>query len=186
MRITLLTMGKTDIRWVSEGLEMYSSRLVHYVPFCVKELPELKGTGALSHDQVKQKEAEVLLKAVKPSDMVVLLDEHGEQFSSLEFAARAGKWLQAGQYDRKTGKYNASGTHYEGFDRVFEWWIDEETLSFVQRINGKVVLKQTEHYVVTGDTLFNKDSLFTGTIDIDGDELTVTTDNWIMVFTRIE
>ena len=97
-----------------------------------------------------------------------------------------GKWLQAGQYDRKTGKYNASGTHYEGFDRVFEWWIDEETLSFVQRINGEVVLKQTEHYVVTGDTLFNKDSLFTGTIDIDGDELRVTTDNWITVFTRIE
>ena len=87
--MTLLTMGKTDIRWVAEGLEMYSSRLTHYVPFSVKELPELKGVGALSHDQVKQKEAEVLLKAVKPSDMVVLLDEHDEQFSSLEFAARA-------------------------------------------------------------------------------------------------
>lgn len=95
--MTLLTMGKTDIRWVAEGLEMYSSRLTHYVPFSVKELPELKGVGALSHDQVKQKEAEVLLKAVKPSDMVVLLDEHGEQFSSLEFAARVGKWLQAGR-----------------------------------------------------------------------------------------
>ncbi len=97
MRITLLTMGKTDIRWVSEGLEMYSSRLVHYVPFSVKELPELKGVGSFSHDMIKQKEGEALLKAIKPSDTVILLDERGEQFSSLEFAARIGRYLQAGR-----------------------------------------------------------------------------------------
>ncbi len=97
MRITLLTMGKTDIRWVSEGLEMYSSRLVHYVPFSVKELPELKGVGSFTHDMIKQKEGEALLKAIKPSDIVILLDERGEQFSSLEFAARIGRYLQAGR-----------------------------------------------------------------------------------------
>ncbi len=97
MRITLLTMGKTDIRWVSEGLEMYSSRLVHYVPFSVKELPELKGVGSFTHDMIKQKEGEALLKAIKPSDTVILLDERGEQFSSLEFAARIGRYLQAGR-----------------------------------------------------------------------------------------
>lgn len=97
MRICLLTMGKTDIRWVSEGLEMYASRLVHYVPFSVKELPELKGAASLSHAQIKQKEGELLLKAVRPSDTVVLLDEHGDQFSSLEFASRLGKYLQAGK-----------------------------------------------------------------------------------------
>ena len=97
MRICLLTMGKTDIRWVSEGLEMYASRLVHYVPFSVKELPELKGAASLSHSQIKQKEGELLLKAVRPSDTVVLLDEHGDQFSSLEFASRLGKYLQAGK-----------------------------------------------------------------------------------------
>ena len=60
MRILLLTMGKTDIRWVAEGLEMYSSRLVHYVPFSVKELPELKGAGSLRPEQIKQKEGEAL------------------------------------------------------------------------------------------------------------------------------
>ena len=97
MRITLRTMGKTDIRWVSEGLEMYSSRLVHYVPFSVKELPELKGVGSFTHDMIKQKEGEALLKAIKPSDTVILLDERGEQFSSLEFAARIGRYLQAGR-----------------------------------------------------------------------------------------
>ena len=85
MRITLLTMGKTDIGWVAEGLEMYASRLSHYVPFAVRELPELKGVGAMSPAQIKAKEGECLLKAVKPADTVILLDEHGSEYTSLEF-----------------------------------------------------------------------------------------------------
>ncbi|MBQ1682713.1 MAG: 23S rRNA (pseudouridine(1915)-N(3))-methyltransferase RlmH [Bacteroidales bacterium] len=97
MRILLLTMGKTDIRWVAEGLEMYASRLVHYVPFSVKELPELKGAGSLRPEQIKQKEGEALLKAIKPTDTVILLDERGEEFTSKQFAERMGKYLQAGK-----------------------------------------------------------------------------------------
>ena len=90
-------MGKTDIRWVAEGLEMYASRLVHYVPFSVKELPELKGAGSLRPEQIKQKEGEALLKAIKPADTVILLDERGEEFTSKQFAERVGKYLQAGK-----------------------------------------------------------------------------------------
>ncbi|MBR5906073.1 MAG: 23S rRNA (pseudouridine(1915)-N(3))-methyltransferase RlmH [Bacteroidales bacterium] len=97
MHITLLTMGKTDIRWVAEGLDMYASRLSHYVPFQVKELPELKNAGSLSPEQIKHKEAELLLKAIKPQDSVILLDEHGEEFTSLQFAAKIGSYLQKGK-----------------------------------------------------------------------------------------
>ena len=97
MRITLLTMGKTDIPWVAEGLRMYSSRLVHYAPFSVNELPELKGAGSLSRDQVKSREAALLLKAVKPSDTVILLDEHGDEYTSLQFSDRIQKYLLAGR-----------------------------------------------------------------------------------------
>ena len=97
MKITLLTMGKTDIPWVAEGLRMYSSRLAHYVPFEVKELPELKGVASLSKDQVKAREGALLLGALRPSDTVVLLDEHGSMFSSLEFAAQIQKYLNAGK-----------------------------------------------------------------------------------------
>lgn len=97
MHITLLTMGKTDIRWVAEGLGMYAGRLVHYVPFQVRELPELKNVGALAPEQIKRKEAEQLLKAIKPQDTVILLDEHGEEFSSLQFAARLDRWMQTGK-----------------------------------------------------------------------------------------
>lgn len=97
MRVTLLTMGKTDIPWVAEGLEMYASRLVHFVPFSVRELPDLKGVGSLRPEQIKRKEGECLLKAVKPADTVILLDEHGSEYTSLEFASRLDRWLQAGR-----------------------------------------------------------------------------------------
>ena len=97
MRITLLTMGRTDVPWVAEGLRMYTSRLVHYVQFAVRELPELKGVGSLGHDAIKLREGEKLLRAVKPADTVVLLDERGEEFSSLEFAKRLQRYLNAGR-----------------------------------------------------------------------------------------
>lgn len=90
-------MGKTDIRWVAEGLEMYASRISHYAPFSVKELPELKNVGALGPEQIKRREAECLLKSVKPQDMVILLDEHGEEYTSLQFASRLEKMMQAGR-----------------------------------------------------------------------------------------
>ena len=53
MKIKLLTMGKTDVKWVREGLELYISRLSHYVPFTIQELPELKNASSLSHTQIK-------------------------------------------------------------------------------------------------------------------------------------
>ena len=65
MRITLLTVGKTDIAWVRQGLEMYVSRLEHYVPFSLKEMPELKGVSALTREQIKQREGEMILRQVE-------------------------------------------------------------------------------------------------------------------------
>ncbi|MBO7409636.1 MAG: 23S rRNA (pseudouridine(1915)-N(3))-methyltransferase RlmH [Candidatus Methanomethylophilaceae archaeon] len=90
MRITLLTVGKTDVKWVKEGLDMYVSRLVHYVPFQVKEIPELKNVSALSREQVKAREGGLVLKALRPTDEVVLLDEGGREFRSADFAG----WLE--------------------------------------------------------------------------------------------
>lgn len=86
MKITLLTVGKTDVKWVREGLDLYSSRLVHYIPFSLVEIPELKNVSALSQDQIKSREGELILKHLKPADELVLLDEHGREFRSVEFA----------------------------------------------------------------------------------------------------
>lgn len=86
MRITLLTIGKSDIPWVKQGLDMYVSRLKHYASFELIEIPELKGVKALSQEQIKQKEGELALKYIKPGDSLILLDERGSSFRSLEFA----------------------------------------------------------------------------------------------------
>ena len=86
MKITLLTVGKTDRDWVRQGLDLYVSRLKHYIPFNLVEIPELKNVSSLSVDQIKSKEGELILKALQPGDVVVLLDEHGKEFRSIEFA----------------------------------------------------------------------------------------------------
>ena len=64
MKITLLTMGRTDVAWVREGLMLYVSRLKHYLPFVLNELPELKNASSLSRDQIRRKEGELLLAAL--------------------------------------------------------------------------------------------------------------------------
>lgn len=86
MRIVLLTVGKTDIPWVREGLETYVSRLKHYASFELRELPELKKVSSLTRDQIKRKEGEMILREIKPSDELVLLDERGMEYRSLEFS----------------------------------------------------------------------------------------------------
>ena len=60
------------------------------MPFTIKVLPELKSTKSLTEEQQKSKEGEMILKVVYPSDDVVLLDEHGAEYRSIEFAS----WLE--------------------------------------------------------------------------------------------
>lgn len=87
-KIVLLTVGKTDVKWVREGLDLYCDRLRRYIGFELKEIPELRNVGSLPRDQIKQKEGELILKSLKASDELVLLDEHGKEFRSVEFASR--------------------------------------------------------------------------------------------------
>ena len=86
MKITLLTVGKTDKDWVKQGIDIYASRMKHYFPFSIVEIPELKNASSLSQEQIKTTEGELILKNIKPNDDVILLDERGREFSSMEFA----------------------------------------------------------------------------------------------------
>lgn len=96
MNVKLLTVGKTYVPWVKEGLDLYASRLRHYVPFTVEEIPGLKKVSALTEEQIKQKEGELILKQISPQDSVILLDEHGLQMRSVEFASWLEKQLSGG------------------------------------------------------------------------------------------
>lgn len=86
MKITLLTVGKTDKDWVRQGMDIYISRLKHYIPFSVVEIPELKNVSSLTKDQIKTREGELILKNVRPADDLILMDERGRQYTSIELA----------------------------------------------------------------------------------------------------
>ena len=91
MKITLLTVGKTDKDWVKQGMDIYISRLKHYIPFSVIEIPELKNVSALTKEQIKTREGELILKNIKPNDEVILLDERGDFFTSEDWARHLEK-----------------------------------------------------------------------------------------------
>ena len=99
MKITLLTVGKTDVKWVREGLDLYVSRLVHYVPFVLDEIPELKNVSSLTRDQIKDKEGNLIMRRLKSADEVILLDEHGREFRSVEFASFIGERISKSSRD---------------------------------------------------------------------------------------
>lgn len=86
MKITLLTIGKTEDKYLREGMDKYLKRLVHYTSFKVLELPELKNTKSLSEELQKSKEAELIFKQITPADHVILMDEKGDELSSVQFA----------------------------------------------------------------------------------------------------
>ena len=90
MKILVLAIGKTDEQWVQEALLKYSKRLQHYIPFEFELIPDLKNTKNLSEAQQKEKEGALILKMLKPTDIVFLLDEKGKEYRSVEFA----KYLQ--------------------------------------------------------------------------------------------
>lgn len=86
MKMKLLLVGKTVEKYLREGISIYEERLKHYVTFSVEEIPELRQVSSLTRDQVKAREGELIAARIKPSDFVILLDERGAGFTSLDWA----------------------------------------------------------------------------------------------------
>jgi 23S rRNA (pseudouridine1915-N3)-methyltransferase len=93
MKITLLVTGKTEEKYLLEGIEKYLGRLKHYIGFNLIVIPEIKNTKNLSEAQQKSKEAELILKQVSNPDMVILLDEKGKKYTSVQFASYLNKQM---------------------------------------------------------------------------------------------
>ncbi|MDG1476372.1 MAG: 23S rRNA (pseudouridine(1915)-N(3))-methyltransferase RlmH [Vicingaceae bacterium] len=96
MKVTLITIGKTDDTYLKEGLSKYVSRLKHYVDFEIKEIPDVK--LGKKQNVVKQKELEgkEILKHISKSSFIVLLDENGREFNSLEYSQFIQKRMNTG------------------------------------------------------------------------------------------
>lgn len=87
MKIALVVIGKTDAGYFVEAIKEYTNRLVHYIPFEMIVIPDIKNVKNLSEAQQKEKEGELILKSTQPGDYLVLLDEKGKQFTSMQFAS---------------------------------------------------------------------------------------------------
>lgn len=91
MKITLLVLGKTEEKYLKDGIGKYTKRLKHYVKFEIIEIPELKNTKNLTEDQQKEKEAELIKKYISTTGHMILLDEKGEEFTSPQFSVFLSK-----------------------------------------------------------------------------------------------
>lgn len=96
MKIILLVVGKTTDKHIEALTQEYLHRLEHYLPVDIQVVPELRQTKSLSQDDQKQREAKLILDSIKPGDHVALLDEHGTEPRSIQFAQLLQKRMASG------------------------------------------------------------------------------------------
>ncbi len=96
MNITLLMVGNTSEAFVFDGYEVFMKRLKHYIKVKEVIIPDIKDRKHLNAEQIKEKEAVLILDKLASANYSVLLDEHGKEFSSVEFAGFLQKTMNAG------------------------------------------------------------------------------------------
>ena len=96
MNIRLLTIGKTDNKALQTLIDDYTKRLSFYVKFDLEIIPDIKNVKNLSEAQQKEKEGELILSKITPTDQLILLDENGKTFSSVGFSDFLQKKMNAG------------------------------------------------------------------------------------------
>ncbi len=92
MKILLITIGDNEDKYLSSGFELYAKRLQHYVSFDTVTIPSQKNKSN-SKEAAMQAEAKEIQKKITPADLVILLDEKGKEFSSVEFAKQMQKFM---------------------------------------------------------------------------------------------
>lgn len=96
MKIKLLTVGKTDSRPLQQLIDEYCKRLGFYIPFSMDIISDIKNTKNLTTKQQKIAEGKELLKKIEKSDAVILLDENGKLYNSIQFSAFLQKKMNSG------------------------------------------------------------------------------------------
>ena len=126
MNIKLIAIGKTDNKNLQTLIEEYTKRLSFYIKFDLEIIPDIKNVKNLSEAQQKEKEGELILSKITPTDNLILLDENGKTFSSVGFSEFLQKKMNAGI---KTLVFVIGGPY--GFsEKVY------------QKANGKVSLSE--------------------------------------------
>ena len=97
MKITLLVVGKTTDQRLQTLIDDYQQRLKHYIPFEIVVIPDLRNAKALTQAQIKEQEGLEILRRITPAMEVILLDEHGREYRSIEYAQWIQKKMAAGR-----------------------------------------------------------------------------------------
>ena len=124
MKIEFWVIGKTSFAYLTEGMQLYEKRITRYLPFDSLVITDIKNAKNLSQEELKKKEGQLILKKIEKNDLLILLDEKGKTFTSIQFS----KWLeQQLQYSARRMIFVVGGAY--GFsDEVYA------------RSNGKISL----------------------------------------------
>jgi len=96
MKAILVVIGKTDEAYLQTGIDKYQQRLKHYLPYEMKVIPDLKKTKNLSENQQKTLEGQLILQNFQAGDYIILLDENGKDYSSVDFSKQIEKRMLSG------------------------------------------------------------------------------------------
>jgi len=154
MKITLIAIGKTEDKYLIEGIEKYLNRLKHYINFNLLIIPDVKNTKNLTEGQQKSKEAEALHKQISNNDVVVLMDEKGKKYSSITFANYLNKqmigsvqhlvFIIGGPYGFDESIYKRANTSISLSDMTFSHQMVR--LFFVEQLYRAFTILKNEPY----------------------------------------
>ena len=96
MKIKLLLTGKTEEEFLKQGIREYEKRIRRYIPFQIVEIPALKNAANISMAEQSARESASIIKHFLPGDVIILLDEHGKEMRSVEFASFLNKQFLSG------------------------------------------------------------------------------------------
>lgn len=89
MKVEVWAIGKTSENYLETGIAIFEKRLKNYLPFQWLVLPGVK-TKTTDGQLLRQEEGKLVLSKLNDEDFLVLLDERGKHFSSVELAT----WMQ--------------------------------------------------------------------------------------------
>lgn len=154
MKIALIVIGKTDAGYFVEAINEYKNRLVYYIPFEMVVIPDIKNAKNLSESQQKEKEGELILKTLQAGDYLVLLDEKGKEFTSMQFSAYIERkmhtvpkrlvFVVGGPYGFSEAVYKAAGEKISLSKMTFSHQMIR--LIFVEQIYRAMTILNNEPY----------------------------------------
>ena len=116
MKVRFIVVGKTALDDLKQGEQRYQQRLAHYCSYERLDLPDIKNPKALSQAQIQEKEGAQILAKINPTDFVILLDENGQQLSSVDFA----NWITQKQLQHNGAFVFVIGGAYGFSQAVYE------------------------------------------------------------------